>query len=467
MAHQSARRNNGAGSYSQAVLDVEGVLSETALRTALDQIADRFPLIHGRIARDWLNLAPYWKVKRPSAKKRSQNRSTQASGVELWRCAAKSGRHGPSRRGCETTSNPRIPLQVIDLRADQADRSEALLADHANAPFRSRSEHLRFLLIRIGDRQSRLGMVFDHRLLDAFGSEMFFRLIDQTCQGKLDEISPRVKQTEPAHLDHWKRRFQSGKTLNRLLHRLGTLEICGLRMPSPGKFRPMRMVHDSLSREETISLNKKAGEEIGVPILLPSAAARAIDSMREVLAESSLPGAQYLIFTSANTRTAGQEWEKVFFNHFSLLPFSIESEPRASIKEMAVVLRNQFFAHMKEKLPVVMEDASALGRICPFWIGDRLLRLVANGRMCSFYFVCLKDNGYSSSTFMGHPVRNLFHQPLVFSPPGLNICMTEFGGRFNLVISYMQDVIDDVSAKRLMQEFKSVLLQPRPEPVCR
>jgi len=428
MAHQSARRNNGAGSYSQAVLDVEGVLSDTALREALDQISERFPLIHGRIARDWFNLAPYWKVKRPSA-------------------------------------NPQIPLQMINLPPDQADGSDALLTEHANAPFHSHSEHLRFLLIRIGSQQSRLGMVFDHRLLDAFGSEMLFRLIDQTAQGKLDEISPNVKQTEPAHLDHWKRRFQSGKTLNRLLHRLGMLEITGLPMPPPGKFRPMRTVHDRLSRDETIALNKKAGEEIGVPILLPSAAARAIHSMREVLSPLSLPGAQFLIFTSANNRAAGQEWEKMFFNHFSLLPFGVESEPRASIKEMAVALRNQFFTHMKEKLPAVMEDASALGRICPFWIGDRLLRLVANGRMCSFYFVCLKDNGYSATSFMGQPILNLFHQPLVFSPPGLNICMTEFGGRFNLVISYMQDVIDDASARRLMHEFKSVLLQPATEAV--
>jgi len=430
MAHQSARRNNGAGSYSQAVLDVEGILSEAALRTILDQIADRFPLIHGRIARDCLNLAPFWKVKRGSA-------------------------------------SSQIPLRIVDLAVDQADRSEALLADHVNAPFHSQSEHLRFLLIRIGAQQSRLGMVFDHRLLDAFGSEMFFRLIDQAWQGKLDDISPRVKQTEPAHLDHWKRRFESGRTLNRLLHRLSTLEICALQMPPKGKFRPMRMLHESLSREETIALNKKAGEEIGVPILLPSAAARAIHAMREVLSGISLPGGQYLIFTSANIRVPGQEWEKLFFNHFSLLPLSVETQPAAGIKEMAVALRNQFFAQMKEKIPFVMQDASALGRICPFWIGSRLLRLVAKGRMCSFYFACLKDNGYSNDTFMGQRVLNLFHQPLVFSPPGLNICMTEFRGRFNLVISYMQDVIDDDAAKLLMQEFKSVLVQPASEPVSR
>ena len=82
-------------------------------------------------------------------------------------------------------------MSVVDLPEEDAHRAEKLFSDHVNVPFKSKLQHLRFLLIRIGRQRSRLGMVFDHRLLDAFGSEMFFRLIDETSRGNLDAIVPK------------------------------------------------------------------------------------------------------------------------------------------------------------------------------------------------------------------------------------------------------------------------------------
>ena len=70
---------------------------------------------------------------------------------------------------------------------------------------------MRFLLIRQGAGRSRLGMVFDHRMLDAWGAEAFLRLLDETWRGRLEEIAPQIRQTEPAHLDHWGRRFEGGR----------------------------------------------------------------------------------------------------------------------------------------------------------------------------------------------------------------------------------------------------------------
>lgn len=430
LAHQSTRRNNRVACYSQTVLDVDGALSETAIRGTLDQISDRFRVIHGRIARDWLNLAPFWKMTPPP-------------------------------------KDAVIPLRVVDLPEEREDHAEVLFSEHAAVPFDSPSRHLRFLLVRIGQRRSRLGMVFDHSLLDAFGAEMFFWLIDEAFKGHLGEISRRVRQTESAHLDHWMRRFRSGRTINRLLIRLGKQDTIALTIPRAGTIRRLRVLQESLSREESIRLRQWAGEEIGVPLLLPSAAARAILAMRRVFSGTFLPGSQFLVFTSANLRAPGQQWESLFFNHFSLLPLTLAVEPTTGVKEMAIVLRNQFFERMKDKIPWAMQDATMLGRIVPLWIASRLLRLVAKGRGCSFYFACIRDTGFSPESFMGLPTRQLVHQPLVFTPPGLNICMTEFRGTFNLVISYLEGVVDDSSAAQLMAAFKSLLLEPQCEPASR
>jgi hypothetical protein len=418
---RSAHKAIGLGGFSQAIIELDGIVDERALRTALDQVSGRIPLIHGRVARDWLNLAPYWKVP-PNA------------------------------------AVLQVPLRVVELPEERAGDAERLFDEHVNLPFQSRWEHLRCLLVYVGRRRSRLGMLFDHRLLDAFGAEAIFRLIDLAWQGRLDEIVPLIRQTEPAHLDHWRRRLASGRTLNRYLHRLNERSVCGLKMPSPGLKRRIRFQHDSMTPEQSADFARKAAEEIGMPIILPSAAARAIAAMRQVVPAPPLLGDQCLVFTSATNRLPGQEWERLLFNHFALMGLSARQDVRQSTSEIAADLRDQFFEHMRLQIPFVMQDAGALGRICPIWLASRMMNALFGGRFCSFYFACLRETGFPGDTFLGLPAVALIHKPLAFAPPGMNICMTWFANHFNLVISYVEGVISDAAAANLLHVFKSSLL---------
>jgi hypothetical protein len=417
--HEVGKKTIGNGAVSQAIIEVTGRLDEAAIRSALQQISNRFPLLHGCFARDWFNLAPYWKV---------------------------------------PASSGEIELKVVDLPSGSGDESDRLLAEHVNEPLNSDRQHLRFLLIRIGNEQSRLGLLFDHRLFDAYGAEAFFRLIDATSQGKLDEIAPLIKTTEPAHLDHWKRRFASGKTLNRLLIQLQQKGVCALPMPKAGVRQKIRFVQEPMTVEQTVRINKKAFEEIGMPILLPSAAARAVAAVQSAVPNPPLAGTQYLLFTSANMRAAGEEWASMFFNHFSFVYFSAPIEEKKTLKEMAIILRDQFFQHIKDKIPVAMQDAAALGRIFPRSMVGKIINSMFKGRMCSFYFACLKESGYPGETFMGLPATNLIHTPLAFAPPGLNLCMTFFAGRFNLVLAYLEGAMDDATAREILAKFKASLI---------
>jgi len=417
--HEAGKKSIGNGAVSQAIIEVTGRLDDSALRSALQQISNRFPLLHGYFARDWLNLAPYWKV--------------------------------PARIAP-------LELKVVDLPSGSIDEADRLLADHVNTPLESDRQHLRFLLVRIGTEQSKLGLLFDHRLFDAYGAEAFFRLIDATSQGKLDEIAPGIKTTEPAHLDHWKRRFASGKTLNRLLIQLQQKQVCALTMPATGTRQKIHFVHEPMTVEQTARINKKAFEEIGMPILLPSAAARAVAAVQSAVPNPPLAGTQYLLFTSTNMRGPGEEWASIFFNHFSFVYFSAPTDERKTLREMSITLRDQFFQHIKDKIPFAMQDAAALGRIFPRAIVGKIINSMFKGRMCSFYFACLKESGCPGGTFMGLPAANLIHTPLAFAPPGVNLCMTFFAGRFNLVLSYLQGAMDDATAKQLLANFKTSLI---------
>ena len=421
-----ARQTNGMGNFSQIVLELDGLLAEESLKSVLAQISRRFPLIHGRPARDLLNLAPFWKVPRNA---------------------------------------PSVLLRTVALPADSDAEAKRLLENHANEPLDDEFQHIRCLLIHVGQRKSILATMFDHRLFDAIGAETFLRLIDQTAQGKLDAIAPQIKVTEPAHLDRWPDRFRSGKTINEFLYRLAERPVSALSMPPKiaGANRPIRWVHDSLTVEQTADFNRRAAEEISIPIVLPSATARAILALRQTLPAMPLPGTQYLAFTSASARAPGREWETLFFNHFSFLLFSAESESRQSASALAGHLRDQFFEQMKGNIPAALVEASALIRICPHWLGSKFMRRIFQGRICSLYFACLRETGYPEGSFLGLPILNLTHMTPAISPPGLNICMTYHANRFQLVLSYLDGALDPATAAQIMQQFKSLLIaEPAP-----
>ena len=89
--------------------------------------------------------------------------------------------------------------------------------------------------------------------------------------------------------------------------------------------------------------------------------------------------------------------------------------------------------------------------------GARVTNSMFKGRMCSFYFACLKDCGYAGQDFMGLELENLIHTPLAFAPPGMNLCMTFYGGHFNLVLSYLEGVMDRATAEAILLGFKTSL----------
>jgi hypothetical protein len=195
-----------------------------------------------------------------------------------------------------------------------------------------------------------------------------------------------------------------------------------------------------------------------MPILLPSTAARAVMAMEQAIPSPPLAGTQHLIFTSGSTRVAGQDWEGIFFNQLSFLLFAVPQEAPRIPAGLAAMLRDEFFDQMRKGMPAALQDATALMRICPHWLGSRMMKMFFKGRLCSLYFACLQNSGFSQNTFMGLPATDLIHTPTAFAPPGLNLCMTFFGDRFSLVLSYVEGVMKDEEAAQMMTVFKQLLI---------
>jgi hypothetical protein len=410
------RQQTGVGNLSQVVLDLDGILPLERLRDVLKLVAARFPLIFGRVGRSRLNLAPLWLV--------------------------------PDRPGT-------IPLRLIQLPHD-AD-TDHLFADHVNSPLSGHSQHLRFLLVHLGSRASRLGLVFDHRLLDAFGAEAFLHLLDLAWHGKLEEIAPQVSVTEPAHRDNWAARFEAGRAITQRLREVQSGEIVALPMPPRQTPREVRFVHASLSPQATDAFIQRADEEAGIPALLPSAVARALAAMHGAFAGTSLPGEQYVTAVSVDTRAPDTKWRNLFFNHLSFLWFAVPTRLALSLADSVPLLRDQLFEQMRADVPAALESVTMLARICPHWLMAKMPGLPFKGRSCSFYFACLRGSGFESESFLGLPVANLIHTPRIPPPPGVGIGLTFHAGRLNIVLSYLKDVLTDVAANDVVRRLKRMM----------
>jgi hypothetical protein len=413
------RHSTGLGLHSNFVLDLDGPVSETALADALAKIAARFPMLRGRVARDWLNLIPYWHV-----------------------------------GGARTTP---ISLRVVRLNENDVDESDRVLANEVNTPFASESEHVRVTLVTLGERRSRVGLVVDHRLFDAYGAETFLRLIDLTAAGKLDEVARQVLTIEPPRAGQWLRRMRLCRVLNRRLFGIGKTPVCSLDIPPKGARRTVKFVHDALDAGQTSGLDALALNETGVPIVLPSVIARAAAAMHATMPQLPLPGEQYTVFTSAGSRSPARAWEQLFFNHFSILMFDAPKSSLASAQDLSIRIRDQLFDAMKTDFAGTIGEVSMLARLFPQRFNTWLGRFPFHGRLCTLYFACLRETGFTQDTFLGARVENLYHKPLAFSPPGVNLCMMLFKGRFNLVLSYVDGVMTDGQASEMMARFKTSL----------
>ena len=248
-----SKKATGVGNVSQIVLELAGFLPAENLRAAVAQFVRFFPILSGYPTRD-ITIAPYWKIARDSS-----------------------------------LPSPRIQARAIP-EAGTTPTVVAELAEGVNQPFQNRREHLAFHLFHAGTTRSYVAMTFDHRLFDAHGAELFLWLFQEwQATGRTPPLEA-IALTEPAHLDHWKRRFDAGKIVSRQhLVPLSRARPAIFPRPAPLRRRAFQFQLVTLGEEQSRRLIERAYAEAGYLMLMPYLLGLTVRTFHERFSQRRLP----------------------------------------------------------------------------------------------------------------------------------------------------------------------------------
>lgn len=404
------RRSTGGTNDSQLVFELEGPFDAARFRAAITGFVRLFPVLGGMPARDW-NLAPYWRLPRPG----------------------------------------RAPAVVVEEESVAEADLFAALTRSANAGFRDPRVHLAFRVFKVDGGRHVVTLHFDHCLFDAHGAETFMELFHrwergEDCAARLASIA----LTEPAHLCGWKRKFESGKLLVRMLRRFAETALVTFPRPRPLKGRAFKFALLALDEAESKAIVERAYREAGFLMFMPYTLATVVQALEAVRRRKGVAGRDYLVSVSIDLRTPDTAAARLFFNHVSFMFFGVPVAGAADRRQVSETVKAQMYEQIKNGSPQALAESSLLMRILPVSVLGRLMRRPLRGEFASLGFTCVGKSGYAPATFMEARVANLYHMPLVPVPPGLSVVVNTFGNRMNVMLTHLDGMLDDEDVRELM-----------------
>jgi len=411
------KQKTGVGNLSQIVLELDGIISEPILKSALDNFLKSNPIVNGYIKRDW-NLAPFWKIPK---------------------------------------KNIKFPLSfksVFLSNDDDFDNLFFIFTDELNKPFINKKHHLSFCLI-YWKNKSYLGMKFDHKLLDARGAEAFLNKFNSEF---IKNKFVTSNHAYSAKLNLWKQKFESGKFVNSMFSNLrDDKPPAVLKITKNNNYKNkvvIRSFNEKTSKLIIENANKKAGYLMIMPFLL-AVATKSFDQLfksKKALADN------YIVPINLDTRLPGALKNQLFFNFVSFLYFKIPTNICENFEKLSEIIKLQFYDQVSKKTPFHFSQSALLLRICPLWLVSKLIKIPFRGQLASFSFSYVANSGYESEKFMGLEVLNILHTPRVPTPPGIGLFFTSFKGKLNVVFSFLNSMINDEEIQKFISSVELGLI---------
>lgn len=404
------KKKTGVGNISQIVLELDGKLNEAIFKERLVKCISQLPILCGYPARA-LNLCPYWKIDAKT-----------------------------------------LPLVLDTHYLDKSSSTREIISyfeDSLNKPFQNKREHLIFNLAFVGEK-SYLGMVFDHRLMEARGAEAFLNLLGA------EEVSLAALShpEESSHLDKWLDKFRAGRKINRIFLRLAKAQARVLPQPKDNAKSNVRLV--SFDAQSSARITDSSFKEAGYLMLTPFLLAKSVFILHRIFEQKKILRNEYFIPVSIDNRAQSLVKQDPFFNHLSFFLFRITPLEAENFQLTLAAIKRQMYEQVSMGLPEAIKEASYLMRIAPVSLVKLLLDLLARGENASFSFSFVGESAYTADYFMQKKVNNIFHLPRVPYPPGIGIFFNQFKGKLNTTLSCFQGILSDPEIEEVVEALKNL-----------
>lgn len=408
-------KETGAGFMSQVVIEISGDVNAGEIRNSLNAFIKKHSIINGYLARDF-NLAPYWKI---------------PPGV--------------------TTE---IVCDTVDIKEDASfDFILKNLEKGINTRFKNKREHIAFHILA-GRDKSYIAMTFDHLLFDARNAEAFLNMFQKDWDGR--EHAGDMVITEPAHLSMWMDKFRAGQRVNRAF-----IKIAGKApprvLPFPSGKKGFKFKILSFSRKGAEAIAENSFNEAGYLMLMPYALAASVYALHGIFTGRGVSSGDYVIPVSIDTRKQEEVTRHMFFNYVSFFIFKAEASEALNFPGLLKSIKEQMYSQVKSDLPGDICKASLLMRIAPPSLLGRLLKMYFKGEIASFCFSYVGRTAYSSPSFMGSKITNIFHMPRIPVPPGIGVFFQHSNEKLNVILSYLDGMLSNDEEEIILKSLKSRL----------
>jgi len=406
---------------NQTVLELDGVPDESRLREALRTLLERYPVLTFAPRRPFPGFPPV-----------------------LAR----------SRRPAAT-----IPLRIWDEGDDPA----ALPAFQEQQLHQTEAEFhaagttgLHVCLVRLRDGTSQILFTWRHLVLDGIGAEM---LLCETAAIASDGGGYAAFATAPqvraAKRRTWWGHFRAAQPAANYFRDL----LREHRFRSLGSAQPQarlgRFVVETLSIEDSDQIARQAALRGGL-MTAHFYLACATKAHHEVWrGRGEGPGA-YLMSLPVRARKPGSKGP-LFQNNMSFLFFSAAAGEAADVATLCIEFQRQHARFLKEGLAGSFLQLQYLMRRVPSRLYSWHLKHRMRGEINSFYHSHTGEFAPDLRTFIDCPVRNGFHIPMVFNPPGTGLFLSHRDGRLTVTMSWREGVISNEEVRLLNSAFIEAL----------
>jgi hypothetical protein len=296
-----------------------------------------------------------------------------------------------------------------------------------------------------GNAGSSLVLTWFHPLMDARGGQNLLAHLNH-----LDQHAGRTPWNgdAPAFVPERDRRSlrERGRIAGRSLKYMRTLAPEPPVSPAAGLVPPGRTCfrHESFSAPDLAAVDRRATREITWRLAVVGKA------MAELWRTRGLPDVPFLLPISVDLRPKGEPGP-VFGNslafHFArFLPSDASDVPalaRALRQQMADAIRDgQIEANEVAMEFLHYRPLSRMLRVLPWTVG---------GELFSFNCADLGEWPPAVEHCFGRRVLNAYHVPVVPPRPGLGVFFNRCGSRNNLVVSWLEGVVSEDDAARIME----------------